>query len=391
MDKKLIALAVASLFVAPMAMADNSSVVISGQLHVSVDSLDGGNHAGLGGANTGNTRQTNVSTNASFLSFDGKEDLGNGLNAIWKLKTYVSLGGTGNSGDPFNANPNDGFTNGPAYAGLAGASWGALKLGKDESPMKVLSRKTDLFINQIGDTRNLSSEFETRPNNAIEYNSPNMGGFSVNAMYSTNLTTAAPPYAGAGVTSTSSANTFATSNSVSLRSVNAMYDAGPFFIGLGYETHSLSDLRLTNPASTLKDESAWRVAAGANFGGFKLVGSYERNRDFKGINNADFNFYGVGGAYKMGSNTIKAQFYKATSLDTATTTPPPGTGGGAKMYAIGFDHALSKRTTAYLAYARTNNDSNAAFSAFGGGHGDNPGTATGQNPSGFSVGMIHNF
>ena len=388
MDKKLIALAVASLFVAPMAMADNSSVVISGQMHVSVDSLDGGNHRGLNGANTGNTRQTNVSSNASFLSFDGKEDLGNGLNAIWKLKTYVSLGGTGNSGDPFNANPNDGFTNGPAYAGLAGASWGALKLGKDESPMKVLGRKTDLFVNQIGDTRNLSSEFETRPNNAIEYNSPNMGGFSVNAMYSTNLTTAAAPYAGAGVNGgTASANTFATSNSVSLRSVTALYDGGPFFVGLGYESHSLSDVSLASPALTLKDESALRVAAGGNIGDFKLVGSYERNRDFKGVANADFNFYGVGGAYKMGSNTIKAQFYKATSLNTANAT----TGGGAKMYAIGFDHSLSKRTTAYLAYARTNNDSNAAFSAFGGGHGDNPGTATGQNPSGFSVGMIHNF
>ncbi len=366
MNKKLIALAIASAFVAPVAMADNSSVVISGQLHVSVDSLDG-----MNAAKTGNTRQTNVSSNASFIDFSGKEDLGNVLNAIFKLKSYVSLGNTGNSGDPYNLNATDGFTNGPAYVGLSGDSWGAVKLGKDEGPMKMLGRKTDLFNNQIGDTRNLSSAFETRPNNAIEYNSPNLGGFSANVMYSTNLASAA-----VGTTS------YATDKSVKLLSASAYYDAGPFFVGLGYEKHSLGDL-----GTALNDEKAWRVAAGGNIADFKLVGSYEKTTDLAGVSNADFNFYGVGAAYKMGSNTIKAQFYKATSMDNATAAK----GGGAKMYAVGFEHAMSKRTMAYLDYARTNNDNNASYSAFGGCHGDNPCTFFGQNPSGFSVGMIHNF
>lgn len=360
MNKKLIALAIASAFVAPVAMADDSSVVISGQMHVSVDSLDGKDAAG-----TGMTRQTNVSTNASFISFDGKEDLGNGLNAIWKLKTYVSLGGTGNSGDPYNLNANDGFTNGPAYAGLSGASWGAVKLGKDEGPMKLLGRKIDLFNNQIGDIRNLSMGFDTRPNNAVEYNSPSFGGFSANVMYSTNLNT--------GTTTT-----WATDKSVSLVSATGMYDAGPFFVGLGYEKHDLSNL-----GTGLNDEKDWRVSAGANLGDFKLLGMYEKGTDLLGTAN-DRKVYGLGAAYKMGSNTIKAQFYKAGDLGSHADT-------GAKMYAVGFDHALSKRTTAYLAYARTNNDNNATYSAFGGGHGDNPGTVIGDNPSGFSVGMIHNF
>jgi hypothetical protein len=52
---------------------------------------------------------------------------------------------------------------------------------------------------------------------------------------------------------------------------------------------------------------------------------------------------------------------------------------------------MSKRTTVYAAYARTNNDTNSTYSAFGAGHGDNPGTVVGKDPSGLSFGMIHNF
>lgn len=366
MDKKLIALAVAGLFVAPMAMADNSSVVISGQIHMSVDSLDGKNAAG-----TGMDRQTNVSSNASYIDFSGKEDMGNGLNAIWKLKTFVSMGGTGNSGDPYNTNASDGFTNGPAYLGLAGKSWGALKLGKDEAPMKVLGRKIDLFGNQIGDSRNLSMGFDNRPNNAIEYNSANWGGFSANVMYSTNLTN---PAGAAGYVPT-----YTTNNSIDLTSATAYYDAGPFFVGLGYEKIGTSKL-----GAGKVDTKDWRLGAGGNIGDFKLVAVYEKANDKGGVSGADQKVWGVGGAYKMGSNTIKAQYYKAGDVGNTANS-------GAKMYAIGFDHSLSKRTTAYLAYARTNNDAAASYSAFGGGHGDNPGTVVGGNPSGFSVGMIHNF
>lgn len=64
---------------------------------------------------------------------------------------------------------------------------------------------------------------------------------------------------------------------------------------------------------------------------------------------------------------------------------------GADMWAIGADYAMSKRTKVQFAYAATDNDSNAAYSAFGGGHGDNPGTVSGGSPRGFSVGVVHSF
>ena len=180
MNKKLIALAIASAFVAPAAMADSGNVKISGQLHLSLDSING-----TGSSTTDNKRATNVSSNASNIVFSGDEDLGNGLKALWQVQTYMTLGGTGNT----DATNTDGLSNGQSYLGLGGG-FGAVLLGKLESPFKVVSRKVDLFNNQVGDTRNLvsagtasgaisaaSNLWDLRPQNTIAYASPDMSGF----------------------------------------------------------------------------------------------------------------------------------------------------------------------------------------------------------------------
>ncbi len=44
MNKKLIALAIAGAFAAPLAMADNGNVVIYGDIAVSADQVDGGSY-----------------------------------------------------------------------------------------------------------------------------------------------------------------------------------------------------------------------------------------------------------------------------------------------------------------------------------------------------------
>ncbi|MHB0974673.1 MAG: porin [Thiobacillus sp.] len=365
MQKKLIALALASAFAAP-AFAATSNVDIFGQMNVSVDMLKGKNAAG-----TGNKSEMNVSSNASFIGFKGAEDLGGGLKAIWELKTYVSLGGTGTSDTGIST---DSFVNGNAFAGLS-SGMGTVVLGKMEGPMKLVGRKVDLFNNTLGDVRNFSLGFDTRPNNTIAYMSPDMAGFQATVAYVTNMDV---NYGILGV-NTSGATT---NNSVNAWSGSATYTNGPLFVGLGYERHNLS--RPDSMPATTEDEKDMRVAAGYTFSGFKLVGMYEKGKDLKGVNGSDRTVYGLGGAYNFGASTIKAQWYKAGKLNGATDT-------GANMWAVGYDYAMSKRTIGYVGYAKTNNDAQAAFSAFGGGHGDNPGTVKGLDPSGFTVGMIHNF
>lgn len=408
MNKKLLALAIAGAFVTPAAMADTSNVVVGGQMHFSLDSLDGANAAG-----NGLTRKTNVSSNASNIYFKGSEDLGNGLSAIFQVQTYFSAGGTGNAdvggqgaGLTSTQGVKDGVGSGNTFVGLKSNTMGTVILGKNETPMKILSRKVDLFNNQIGDTRNLtamasaggavttaiaanSAGWDLRPANMVAYSTPSFSGFGLTAAYITNLGS------GAAIDSGSANNLGA----VSAWSTAATYENGPIYAGLGYEKHKLSDYN-TAATANHNDESIWRASAGYNFGSFKVVGLYQRERDMfisTSNNSAERNVWGLGGAYNfMGANTIKVQYYKASSIkNTSGIANIDET--GAKLWAVGFDHALSKRTTVYAAYATTNNDRYANYSAFGGGHGDNPGTVTpsatqdSKYPSGFSVGVIHNF
>ncbi|NWG75032.1 MAG: hypothetical protein HXY24_10565, partial [Rubrivivax sp.] len=50
-----------------------------------------------------------------------------------------------------------------------------------------------------------------------------------------------------------------------------------------------------------------------------------------------------------------------------------------------------KRTKVQLAYATTDNDKSAKYSAFGGGHGDNPTVSDAGTPNGFGISMVHDF
>jgi len=389
MNKKLLVLAVMGAFVAPTAMAQ-SNLTIGGQMHFSLDSLKGANAAG-----NELTTKTNVSSNSSNIYFRGTEDLGNGLSAFWQIQTYFSAGGTGNS-DPIGAL--DGVSTGNTYVGVEGKSWGKVLLGKHDSPFKLVSRKVDLFGDRLGDSRNVveaawggapvfSIGWDLRPANMIAYSTPNFNGFSATVAYVTNL--------GPGAALNSpNAPSF---DAVDTWSANATYENGPIFAGFGYERHNLSKLS-ANPFDNEADEKAWRLAAGYNFSDFKVVGLYQRESGlcvigagpaFCGATDAKRTTWGLGGAYKLGANTIKIQYYKAGDLSNSGLANESDT--GANMWALGVDHALSKRTTVYALYARTNNDNAAAYSAFGGGHGDNPGSVAGKDPSGLSMGLIHSF
>jgi predicted porin len=411
MNKKLLVLAVAGAFVAPAAMAQ-SNVTIGGRMNFSLDSLKGRNAAG-----TDLTTKTNVSTNSSNIYFKGTEDLGNGLSAFWQIQTFFSAGGTGNADTGPGAGAaaagqatKDGVSSGNTYVGLEGKSWGKVLLGKHDTPFKLLSRKVDLFSDQLGDSRNLvhlangggamgllSAGWDLRPGNVIAYITPNFSGFSAAIGYVTNVGS------GAAVDSPSAA-TSATIEAVDAWSAKAVYENGPIFVGLGYERHNLSKLS-SDPVVNNADEKAWRLAAGYNFGDFKVVGLYQRESGLCvvatagtvlcGNTDAQRTTWGLGGAYKMGANTIKLQYYKAGDIKHTNIANADQT--GANLWALGVDHALSKRTTVYAVYARTNNERWAAYSAFGGGHGDNPGTVTptatrdSKDPSGFSLGVIHHF
>ncbi len=352
MQKKLIALALASAFAAP-AFAATANVDIGGTIDMSVDYLDSDSAANGG--------SVGVSSNSSNIFFKGAEDLGGGLKAIWQIQTYFSAGRTGNGDASFGATL-DGVGSGNTYVGLEGG-FGKVLLGKHESPYKLVGRKYDFFGNRLGDSRNIIgfAGMDVRPNNVIAYATPNMGGFNGMVAYSTNLS-AGP----------------AVDNSVDGVSANVGYDNGPLSLGLGYQKVNLSEAN-----AALEDQTAWRLGASFAFGDFKVAGLYQQDKDVAGAAGYDIDSWGLGAAYKMGAMTFKGQFYTGEVDNVA--------GADADMWSVGVDYALSKRTTLYGVYAAVDNGSASAVTPFGGGHGDNPGTVVGGDPNGFSIGMMHKF
>ena len=352
--KKILAIAIASAFAAP-AFAATANVDIYGNMHLSVDVLDNGTDSG-----------TNVSSNASSIGFKGSEDLGGGLKAIWQAETQINGDNGSTTSGLFNSQRD-------TFVGLAGA-FGTARLGFFDTPTKQLSRKLDLFNNKVGDSRNFlrtnasngsqasgTAAWEERFNNGIRYDTPSFGGFSLSAHYSTNFNT--------GVTTTNDTDAY---------SLGAEYKGGPIFVGATYQRNNLT--------TGTGDETNWRLGAGFDIANLKLVALYSKSNDQRGVNGADRDVWGVGAGYKIGNGEVKAQYYKASDEDgTAADT-------SAKMFAVGYDYNLSKRTQVYVAYAKTKNDSGAMFSAMGGGgHGDNLTIAAGQDPDAFSLGMIHKF
>lgn len=354
MNKKLLAVAVAAALAAPLAAnADSGNVTISGNLNMSLDSL-----------NNGDQRNTNVSSNSSYIRFAGDESLGNGLKAIWQLTSYVGMG------DTSSRNASNTLTNGNSFVGLTGG-FGTALLGKHDTPVKILGRKADLFGDQVGDSRNLISVggagWDLRPDNVIAYISPTISGIHGAIAYVTNVGANAAADAGCGSTSC-----------VDAWSGLAIYEGGPAMVGIGYEKHNLSKV-----ANTGNDEKAWRLVGGYSFGDVKVTALYQKVNDIGGTSDSR-KTWSVGGAYKMGATTLKAQYINAGDVSNTSNT-------GANLWALGADYALSKRTTAYAAYARTNNDDAANFMAYSGGHGDAPAVAVNKDPSGLSFGVKHAF
>ena len=352
MNKTLIAMAVAGVMAAPTAaMAD---ATVYGKVHVSVDFMS------YDSASNTPEDNTVLSTNSSRIGFKGSEDLGGGMKAIWKLESGIAVDGETGTLKARNR-----------YVGLSGG-WGTLLGGIHDTPMKSIGRKVELFPEYLGDHRNLmggntTAGWDLRTKNTLAYVSPKFGqGFGFSAAY------VFDHEVDANVAETDD-------NNQTALSANVTWTSGNWFVGAAYESHD----RITVAPSTTESESAIRVSAAWTPGAWKVIGLYHTVSAVAGTN--DYSVAGLGAAYKMGKNVIKAQYYmRSSDIADADST----------LAAVAWDYKFSKRTTAYIAYAVTDNDNNANRSVNSGGHsdsGDAHSPSNGEDPSGISIGMIHNF
>lgn len=443
MKKSVLAIAVSAALMAGSAQA---AIEVYGKLHLSLDQTDNGNTYNgntnnapatqVGGAsNSGGpanagtkAKSTYISTNASVLGFKASEDLEGGMKALGVIEVQIE------ADNPTKTAP---FTEREVYAGLGGG-FGTMRIGKIDTPMKLLGGVADLFRDQVGDNRNLTSKatgkglvtnaplasstvpftfnetqkpsWEVRASNALAYTTPDMGGFTISALYN--------PDEGR--------------KNSSMKDIAARYagdvGGGKLVVGLAWESHG----KAWNYDQ--KAETAIRAAGSYTMGDAKAAVLYQKashmNADplntsalttsstWVGKSDLDRTTWGLGGSYKIGAGAVKAQYYKAG--ETSSTAADGGT-----MIAIGYDHNLSKNTKVYIAYAATKNDDNGictsgcgntgsangnknniptsggTFTAAGGGHDNNPNNVlagqngatpnNGSDPKSLSLGLVFSF
>ena len=359
MQKKIIALAIAAAFAAPVAMAETANVVIYGVASVSADSVYGASATGAA------EQRDRISSNNSYIGFKGSEDLGDGVSAVWQYETQIAFdrqdinntGATASTGGQSKRN---------TFAGLSSKSLGTLTFGVQDTPLKTSTAPVAQFVNTLADPRAVFTLASVRAENSALYVSPNMGGFVASALYS-------------------SMNEAGNGNvdNPSLYSVSGSYTDGPIYAVLAYEKNT--SYAGANVETNTKTS---RAGFGYTFGDAKVGLAYEKNNnDSAGLDTVDANAWYLSGAYKMGSNTLKASYTKrsdnsANAIDN----------DGATQTSIGVDHAMSKRTTIYALYTTTRNDTNGTYSVAGGSSGiAQVPSATGDNASGVSLGMVHSF
>lgn len=377
MQKKLIALAVAGL--ASTAAFAQSNVTIYGIVDAGYVYSSGDRANGLGSANRSGIESGIMA--GSRIGFKGEEALGNGLKAVFTLEYSLATDtntGIGNTG---------GLNTRQAFVGLNSAKLGQVALGRQYAPGYAARARTDaLFSSGIASPVELLSAAAgntivaasaARWNNSITYTSPSWSGFTVSGIYA---------YA-ENATSTTASNGVSTGN-------NGMYGAGlnyangPLNLDLVY--HARNDITtpvlVGNSAATQDGVNEWFLGGSYDFKIVKLFATYQDQTDKNGTSNqeASNKVWQVGATVPVfGNGKIHASY---SQLKADNSSGAIGN-GDADAWAIGYSHALSKRTTLYTTYTAVDNDSDARIAA--GTYSDI--RVAGEKNATFTAGINHTF
>ena len=387
MQKKLIALALAGL--ASTAAFAQANVTVYGVADASFDVVRIGGDAKN---ELGNTNR--VSTNSSYLGFKGAEALGNGLSAVFQFESGMGFDNAGSLS-----------TNRDSYVGLAGG-FGTVLLGNLTGPTRALGTALDVnvgatgigansaLLGKLGNKLNGSTSttgsysggatcarsascnsiFDSRWKNAIAYVSPTFGGLNATVAYVANENKAMDGIAAA---STSGFDT------------GLKYAQGPIMAAVTYNAV------FTNDATNLKI-SDLRVGASYNFGTASVRAMFDLARaDNLGGKKFTQAVYGLGATFDLTqASKLLGQVYVARDVKQDGSSQDDS---GAKLFELGFQHSLSKRTMLKATYALIKNDNNASYDFGANAAGVNPGglpagiSAVGGSVQGISFGVRHTF
>ena len=353
MNKSLIALAVLGAFAGTVSA--QSSVTIGGTVDLAARHIS---NQGRGSVQV--LARNGLSSSA--LRFFGTEDMGGGLKAGFWLEADV-IADTGTSAAKFWGRR--------STVSLIG-NFGEVRLGRDYTPTFWNMTVFDPFgTNGVGDSLNVSpyvgQTTHVRADNSIGYFLPAMGGIYGQAMAAAGEGDLAAKYVGGRLGFASGPINVAVA-------YGRQYAATPFTV-----------VPVTLPRQTAQGVlegtgryTTWNVGGSYDLGIARLMAQYN-NEEFEG-NNRKVNRALVGVVVPMGQGTISASYAR---------TDVKNSNNDATQLAVGYQYALSKRTTIYGTASRLDNDGGGRLTIGGGPAGFIPNA--GRNSTGVEAGLRHTF
>ncbi|MBK8181902.1 MAG: porin [Candidatus Competibacteraceae bacterium] len=350
MKKSALALAVAAALVGfgTVARADTT---LYGSARVSLDYTD--TDSDYARAANGDLVRTAVGSaawdmfnNASRLGVRGEEELGGGLSAIYQYEFGVDITEGGNF-----------VSNRPKWVGLKGG-FGSITAGTQWTPYYNAIAIGDIFNSSkvFARTTYLGDAFGLRMDNSLIYTTPNLSGFSAQAMVVANGScTPSDPDSPADLCRVSADNKLPgnLSDDVDMWNIGLSYKNGPFFIGASYmalQGDGFDDF-VTRPTW---DGDQWGVAVGYNNGPFAVSLAYE-NGDVNALNFGDTENIYLTGQYTFGSNIIRAAYGFNTAKDDRLNLivggdPVTVLQDERSTWVLGYQYNFSKRTRLWVEY-----------------------------------------
>jgi len=385
MKQKLIAVAVAGIFAAPaVALAQASTVQIYGTLNAEYGFAGGANKS----ATTTSNRWDGLNSGSSNLGFKGEEKLAGGTSAWFQCETDLGFL-KGDQGTLANGSPatQGGWCSRNSALGLKSNDFGSFYIGTWDSPTKRVVAQHRILGETgwhgvqgmlISNGGGFTGTYSARNSNSINYDSPSFAGFTVNAQ----------------TTSTKQASTVTTaglkgrSTSFSLN-----YGAGPLAASLGYTAQD--DNRSGGSAGGVNGRKDTAMVLGASYtiGAAKIGVLYiDGTSQPTATTELKRKSWNIAGTYNLsGPHSIVAGYTVAgdTKTNEAGVVAERGDNTGADQYTIGYQNALSKRTTAGVTYMYAKNDSRATGYSVGNNH--MAGMVAGESTSVVALQMTHKF
>jgi len=385
MQKKLLAVAVAGVLAAPGVALAQSSVTISGNFKVSFENVRIGSYARA----AGNNSETRLADDSSRIVFNVTEDLGGGLAAIGQFDLRFKYDDSGTTGA---ANVGGQVGGGNTFVGLRSKSWGELVFGRrdlhyfnTESTLtsKAASLRHD-SVSLLAYIQGTAIATASRTQNVIRYITPNWGGFTVIAAYSTN---------GAG----NDSDIASTIRKGRAWNLNPNFQAANFQVGYSYWSQKADGVVapaavtvagcgvgvLTVAAATAAvatntctaattvtgtaaavaavDQRGDRLYGSYKWGGLQVGLAWDKSRLRNGVTGADTNrrtAWSLPIGYTMGNHNFYGHYTKARD-DKVTAAQD-----GAKMFALAYVYDLSKRTSMGVSYSKITNDAGSTYNHF---------------------------